>query len=38
MSREKIRDPLSSFGTFPAAMSWASPSVIAVFPTPGSPT
>ena len=36
-SRESSRLPVSSGGTRPAAMAWASPSATAVLPTPGSP-
>ena len=38
ISRETIRLSANSVGTSPSAIRWASPSAIAVFPTPGSPS
>ena len=37
MSSERTRRPFSPSGTSPSTMRWASPSTIAVLPTPGSP-
>ena len=37
MSSAQTRRPLSPSGTSPATMRWASPSTMAVLPTPGSP-